>query len=345
MTGGLNTATLPATTGFPTSCNVIVKNGETYTGSAGRAKILSGFPADLKPLLWPQQAVGVKIEGSSWVTAHNPGRWSVPTTVTLHVDKTNGSNSNDGLAAGSGAAVQDAQTAWNIQQYQFDNNGTSPIIAMALGQTHTVALSMGGSPVGTNLVQLSPDGNGTFTWTNGGPSITLADEAELNLDLNYYGSSGAATFGCNSSDAASTGNIYLHNQTVVLDLEGTPIWNPAGPNDNFLFCDGQCQFTIGNGITQATGGGANYVINMSAGGHGTQSGTINASASGGAVGVYYLFGGAMLNIGTATGAGWSSIGTSKVFGHATVVTNGITLAGGYSVGTSGVACTSLTSSC
>jgi hypothetical protein len=339
--GGFFTVTLPAVAGFDPKCTVNVKNTDTYPG--GRGKQLIGFPADLGPILWPLQSTTVKIINGAWATTHNPGRWKNPTTVIWHVDKTNGSNSNDGLAAGAGAALLDAQTANTRIVYQSDTQGTTPVIAMACGQTHTAQLNMGGTPVGTNLIQLSPDGNCSFTWTNAGPCISIGDLAELDLNLIAFGGSGSATFGCNISNAAFNGNIYLHND-VVLDVEGTPVWNPAGANDNFLFCDGMCQFTVANGITQATAAGGNYVINRSAGGHGTQSGVISASASGSAIGVYFLFN-AMLVLGTPNGAGWASLGSSKVYCHATLVNNGVTPSGGVVVGASGVNCASLTASC
>lgn len=136
----------------------------------------------------------------------------------------------------------------------------------------------------------------------------------------------------------------MHNQTVVLDQEGgPPIWNPAGSNDEYLFCDGFCQWTISNGITQATAAGANYMIHMSAGGHGTWSGAVTASGSGGlSGGLMYLFGGAMLNLGVTGLTGWSvTPGASKVWANATIVTNGITPPGGYAVGASAAACTGL----
>jgi len=53
---------------------------------------------------------------------------------------------------------------------------------------------------------------------------------------------------------------YPGAYAVVLDMEGTPTWAPAGANDNFLFCDGACGFTIANAVTQTTGAGGNYVI-------------------------------------------------------------------------------------
>jgi hypothetical protein len=337
---GFWTVTLPAVAGFNAACQINVIDGDTVRG-----KGLSGFPTTMTSpnILWPGQIVQLKIVNGAW-TASNPGRWKVPSAQTLHVDKTLGSNSNDCLAATTGACA-DAGQAWTNQQYLFDNSGSTPIIALACSETHAVALSMGGTPLGTNLVQLGPDGNCATSWTNTGPCISVADLAELNLDINASGSSGSISFSCNTSNTGSTGNILLHN-SVVLDQEGVPIWTPGGGSDNYLFCDGPCEFTIANGVLQAGAGSGQYVIQMSEGGKGTQSGTINATASGGLTGgVYYLFGGAFLNIGTATGTGWSSIGTSKVYGHATVVTNGVIPDGGYSVGTSGVACTSLTSSC
>lgn len=340
------TATLPGlpSSGFNAGCIVYVKNSNANSATS-HATTLSGFPSDLNTLLWAGQAVGVQVNATAtgWITISNPGRWRVPGQVTLHFDKTNGNNANDCLSATTGAC-QDAQTAWNIQQYQFDNNGTTPILAAACGQTHTTALSMGGTPLGTNLVQLSPDGNCTATWTNAGPCIALADLSELALNLTYYGSSGSITFGCNITNAAFSGNIYLHND-VVLDLNGTPIWTPAGSNDNFLFCDGKCQFTVADGITQALATGANYIINMSAGGHGTQSGVISASGSGTINGTFYIFGGAVLNRGTSDGSGWFSVGTSKVYANSTLINNGTTAAGGVTIGASAANCTSLTSSC
>lgn len=337
---GQFTVTLPAVSGFAANCTVTVKNGDTYP--AGRGKLLSGFPADLNSVLYPLQSLTVKIVNGAWATTINPGRWKNPTTVTWHVDIT-GSDSNDGLAAGAGNALADAQTANTRAVYQSDTQGTTPIIAMACSQTHTVALNMGGTLLGNNLLQVSPDGNCAFTWTNAGPCIAVGDLAELNINLLAFGSSGGATFGCNTADATSSGNILLHN-TVVLDLEGTPVWKPGGPNDNFLFCDGPCEYTIANGVTQATAVTGNYIINMSQGGKGTQSGTISASASGSLTGIYFLYD-ALLSLGTPNGTGWASIGTSKVYGHATLINNGISPTGGIALDPSGVNCVSLTAAC
>jgi hypothetical protein len=294
-------------------------------------------------ILWPQQTRLVYAQNNVWLLDQQE-RWSTTFQPVVHVDITSGSDGNDCLAATTGAC-KTAQAAWTRSVYAFDNQkGGTPIIAMACSQTHTSQLGMGGVPLGTNLVQLSPDGNCSFTWTNSGPCISIGDLAELDLRLNQYGSSGGATFGCNTSNTASSGHILLHNQ-VVLDVEGgPPIWNPAGSADNWLFCDGQCQYTIANGITQGTAAAGNYMVNMSAGGHGTVSGALSANAAGTAAGAFWVFGGAVLNLGTTNGGGWTSIGASGSFGKAVLVTNGVSVPGGTTTGTgSGAVCTSLTS--
>lgn len=337
---GQFTVTLPAVTGFSSGCLVYLKNGDT-----ARGKILSGFPSGLMgTILWPLQTVGVQIINGAWQVVLNPGRWKVPSQQTIHVDVTNGSNSNDGLASGSGGAVQTAQAAWLYATYQFDNDSHTPIIAMACSQTHTTALSMGGTPVGTNLVQLSPDGNCSFTWSNSGSAITVGDLAELDLNLTYYGSSGSMTCNANTSNAASSGCIYLHND-VVLDVEGKPLWTPGGTNDNFIFADGKATYTIANGIDEIGSGTGNYYIFANEGAKGTWSGQSNAPNAASANGLFFLTGGSFLNFGGPAGSGWYSLSPSKIYGNSTFINNGVSIPGGTSVGTTGVNCSSLTSSC
>ena len=65
---GQFTLTLPAVTGFPSNCSVLIKNGDTTNG-----KILSGFPSDLNSILYPQQSVGVKIVNAAWQSAASVG--------------------------------------------------------------------------------------------------------------------------------------------------------------------------------------------------------------------------------------------------------------------------------
>jgi hypothetical protein len=91
------TLTLPAVTGFPSNCSVQVKNGNAR---GGNGTILSGFPADLSPILFPTQSLGVKIVNGAWQTFYNPGRWSLTSSPTIYVNGNFGTTNNT-TAAGN----------------------------------------------------------------------------------------------------------------------------------------------------------------------------------------------------------------------------------------------------
>src|SRR5580700_5500824 len=91
---GQFTLTLPAVTGFPSNCSVLIKNGDSTNG-----KILSGFPSDLYAMLWPKQSVGVKIVNGAWQTFYNPGPYLVPAGGTTIYASPTGNDANDGLTA------------------------------------------------------------------------------------------------------------------------------------------------------------------------------------------------------------------------------------------------------
>jgi hypothetical protein len=151
MTGGLNTATLPTTSGFPAACTITVKDAETYPG--GRAKILSGFPSDLNPILWPQQSATVKIgSGGNWVTSYNPGLWIPTSAVTFHVNSTapGSDTNNDCLGTGTGACATANHAMTLISQgivnnpgisIQWDTNTTANFIALPYAGPGTITLN------------------------------------------------------------------------------------------------------------------------------------------------------------------------------------------------------------
>ena len=98
-TTGYFTVTLPSISGFATTCSVTVKNGDT-----GRAKLLSGFPADLiSNRLEPLQVVTVGIVNGAWATLVNPGKWQLPASQNIYIDVTSGKDdgTTDGFATGS----------------------------------------------------------------------------------------------------------------------------------------------------------------------------------------------------------------------------------------------------
>lgn len=136
---GLFSETLPAVSGFPPTCSILVKNSDT-----GRAKTLSGFPSDLSTKLWPLQSVGVKIVNGTWASFYNPGRWRLPGATIVYGDATNGDDANDGLAPGAGSAVKTLfQAVDTIIGSQFDLAGNSITVQLADG-TYTSGLHFPG---------------------------------------------------------------------------------------------------------------------------------------------------------------------------------------------------------
>jgi hypothetical protein len=119
---GLFTITLPAVAGFSGVCTVNVKNGDT-----ARGKVLSGFPADINPILWPSQSVTVKIINGVWATTTNPGLWIPTAAVTFHVNSTTpGSDTNnDCLGTGTGACATANHAMSLISSYIDNLNGIS----------------------------------------------------------------------------------------------------------------------------------------------------------------------------------------------------------------------------
>src|ERR1700693_5769813 len=74
---GFFTVTLPSVAGFAPICTVRVINGDTVRG-----KTLSGFPSGAPAILYPLQAIEVKIVNGAWVNAVLPGRWRLPSGPT-----------------------------------------------------------------------------------------------------------------------------------------------------------------------------------------------------------------------------------------------------------------------
>ncbi|HWX83938.1 MAG TPA: hypothetical protein VNZ48_10115 [Xanthobacteraceae bacterium] len=118
---GQFTLTLPAVTGFPSNCSVLIKNGDSSNG-----KILSGFPSDLNTILWPQQSLGVKIVNGAWQSFYNPGPWNAPAGgVTLYASTT-GSDSNDCLTTGTACTL--AGACQNRRQINTGRSGGFNIV-------------------------------------------------------------------------------------------------------------------------------------------------------------------------------------------------------------------------
>ena len=66
---GVFTLTLPAVSGFPANCSVLIVNGDS-----GFKKTLSGFPTVAGPSLCQSSTMGVKIVNGAWSVFYNPTR-------------------------------------------------------------------------------------------------------------------------------------------------------------------------------------------------------------------------------------------------------------------------------
>jgi len=166
---GQFTLTLPAVTGFPTNCSVLIKNGDSTNG-----KILSGFPSDLYPMLWPKQSVGVKIVNGAWQTFYNPGPWVVPVGgATLYASPT-GVDTNDGLTsttprtfAGACSARSQFATFLGAILIQLADGTYSTAVGGALctiqgdsgGSSSQLTSIQGDSVTPTNVVLAVPNGD------------------------------------------------------------------------------------------------------------------------------------------------------------------------------------------
>jgi hypothetical protein len=102
------TLTVGNPAGFDANFAVVVFNEDAYTGpGSGRGKTVSLFGL-ASFVLWPGQSFILVNDNNAWVTVGRPARWKAPlgTTIELFLDAALGRDTNDGLAAGSGNALQ-----------------------------------------------------------------------------------------------------------------------------------------------------------------------------------------------------------------------------------------------
>ena len=325
VTGGQIDITLPLASGMA-DCDIRVINGDT-----GNAKRLINFPADVNQRLWPRQSINVNTDGSTWFADEKPGRFKISAGQKVYVHPS-GSDTNDGMT--SATALQHIGYAGTLIQTDFDTNQQCPVIAPAINQTYyNDPLVLGGQPTGGNLIQLSPDGNGSFTWMCDGPCINVGDNAELNIALTAYGVNGTIRFNGNRLNVAGRSHIYMHNNGLF-DMSGKPTFVGNGTNDCAIFFDGP---TAGAALSDGF-----YVENTfgdlfrmdEGGGRFTLSGEITPVPLPG-TSIYPIVGRLFAILGTSelilstapAGGPWTSLGQSVVGGNANLITNGASIPG------------------
>lgn len=332
VSGGFLRLTLPTASQLADGCDLAIVNNDHAAG-----KHLTDFPPDINPRLYPDQTVSVTSLGGQWISKNKPGRYRVRSETKVLVDN-NGDDSNDGISV----PLQHIATAGSVIETDFDNQLKFVIIAPTVGQTFVEdSLQLGGQPVGSSLIVLSPNGDGPITMVNSGPCVIGADNAELYLWANKYGPNGRIDFYCNRSNTALSGHIYAHNN-FLFDGSGTLVFHGAGSNDNAVFMDGATAgASISDGIQIA--GVFDSVWRMDEGGGRFTLGCSTAGCKSvtpvaddnhqqpSANRMFMILGSEQLLLGGCpVNTGYASIGTSIVGGHGSLVTFGCQIPGGIS---------------
>lgn len=325
--GGYLPLTLADPAGYDDTVEVTVINGSSTSGIR-----LIGFPADVKPILYPRQSVGVRVVDSAWVSTGKPGRYASASGVIVHVDPTNGDDSFDGLTPAN--PVRTPGRAIYVLHADIDTQYVKCAVALKAGETFTAPFNFSGQAVGGNLLWLEVYGTGTATVVTSGPAINVGDNAELYIKPP---AGTALVLKGNQSDAAESGSIYLHNNGLF-DMDGdVTIWG-NGPKSSAIYFDGPTAGASFVGCKLA-GRFRSFFRMDQGGGRYTIGGVIDGVLDG--AGQYPVIdhmievsnGEALL--GCSFGTHWGSVGPSQVSCNGVVVTNGVSVPGGWNAADTG----------
>jgi hypothetical protein len=200
---GQFTLTLPAVTGFPSNCSVLIKNGDSTN-----AKFLSGFPSDLFAELFPGQSAGVKIVNGAWQSFYNPGLWVVSASATLYVNG-NSATTNASTSAGNNTLHFASTPSWITAGVQIADVTTPAAIPSGTtvlsttGTTAVLSANVAGAGVGNGDVITASATCGTTGASTCGPgsdandclrpaTACLTAQRALNLYLYHIHSAGFA---------------------------------------------------------------------------------------------------------------------------------------------------------
>lgn len=224
------TLTFSAASGYAGNFAVVVLNEDS-----GRAKTIacSGLSSFL---LWPGQSCVVFNQNNVWRVNPSFQRWKVPNNTTIYIDCNAGLSTNDGLASGSGGALDSFNTAIRVllKDY-FDLSGTSSYptscitfqladnasagvpTANAYSLCHMAFGPVGGEGRCMVLIQ----GNATtpsnvVVSDSGGTAIAAFGLVELTLANFQIGQTGSGSPVANSGISASDGAlIWLQTGMII----------------------------------------------------------------------------------------------------------------------------------
>jgi hypothetical protein len=193
---GQFTLTLPAVTGFPANCSVLIKNGDSTAN-----KTLSGFPTTIGSTLLPQGTAGVKIINGGWAGFYTlgllqPGQVlgnngttlapAAPITARIQLPGQNfyvngspsatatcgqtgastcsaGSDSNNCLTPGTACLTLQHVANLILSSYDFAGTGNNVNLAHNVGSTVATnyVVSCGGPVIGAVSIAVRGDDNAT----------------------------------------------------------------------------------------------------------------------------------------------------------------------------------------
>ena len=127
------TLTVGAASGFDANFMVLLLNEDTVRAKKISANGVTDF------FLYPGQTAILYSQNNAWRVYRN-NRWKCPVGTVVYVDGTFGSDTNDGLAVGTGALAT-PQTAIDLIKANFDlaNMGATPVIVQLADGTYTSA--------------------------------------------------------------------------------------------------------------------------------------------------------------------------------------------------------------
>lgn len=354
---GQFTITLPIVAGFDPNCTVSIYNSDTTRG-----KILSGFPAPSYAVLYPTQSITVNIINGAWVVREFPGRWRLPTSITVFIDNVLGSSSNDCLAAGTGGACLSPLTPINRVMAQVDAANVTITIQFAGGQTYNNLTYQGGL-VGLLSGVIIDGGGSTFTSTTAAEAFLINSVSGELLTLQNMV----------VTNSGSGDGIYVHTGNVVtgpgmvfgavshfhIHTQFTSQYNAAaaytinGGAQSHIFSEANSVFNLAAVVVTLSGTPAFSVAFTQATSNSTQAyfGTFSGSATGkryiisnnGAVitngaGQTYLPGNAAGSV--STGGNYDSPGTPIISacGGSPAAPSGSDLSGSVVEGTTATGC-------
>lgn len=243
---GQFTSTLPAVSGFPTGCAVSIVNEDTAFG-----KKLSGYPSNGQLLssniLYPGQAVSVKIVNGAWIVTSAPGRYRKGTQ--LYASNA-GDDTNDCINITTpclhiGTAV--------LRIYQdIDNQNGEPQVNIACG-SYTESVSIQG-PMGYTSVMFLVGAAPTTHCVDWHPasnfSLQLGDLAVIEVQNLFF-----ECAGCSGTNFG----IFQHQHSIIDILTGIE-FGDFGASGSMYTCDsfGQVNWPQAFSIS----GGAAFVMDI-----------------------------------------------------------------------------------